>query len=116
MWKVRWLIGIKKIRLYIIEGLITLVWAVICVFVVPKNYETAYFLNEEDRVIMRLRAEASAAYSGGQGHYKWKDIKMAAKDIKSWVHGVIQICVVTILYGISHFPWHFCACALNSLT
>lgn len=89
----------EKLRLYIIEGIITLVWAGICVFVVPKNFETAYFLNEDDRVIMRYRAEITASYSGGQGHYKLKDIKMAAKDIKSWLHACIQICVVTILYG-----------------
>lgn len=54
---------------------------------------------------MRHRAEATAAYSGGQGHYKWKDIKMAAKDVKSWLHGSIQICVVTILYG---KPYSYC--------
>lgn len=76
-----------------------MVYAAICIFVVPKNFETAYFLNEEDRVIMRRRAEVTAAYSGGQGHYKWKDVKMAAGDIKTWVHSIIQICVVTILYG-----------------
>tara|TARA_R110002060_G_scaffold3177_4_gene5007 strand:+ start:392 stop:949 length:558 start_codon:yes stop_codon:yes gene_type:complete len=86
-------------RLYIIEGIITVVWAAICIYVVPKNYETAYFLNEDDKVIMRRRAELSEAYSGGSGHYGMKDIKEAAKDIKSWLHGVIQICVVTILYG-----------------
>lgn len=86
-------------RLYIIEGLITIVWAAICLFVVPKNFETAYFLSEKDKVVMRRRAEVMASYSGGRGHYKWKDIKMAAVDVKSWVHGVIQICVVTILYG-----------------
>lgn len=56
-------------------------------------------MTENDRVIMRHRAEATAAYSGGQSHYKWKDVKMAAKDVKSWLHGSIQICVVTILYG-----------------
>lgn len=65
----------------------------------PKNYETAYFLNAEEKAIMRRRAEESEAYSGGTGHYGMKDIKLAAKDVKSWVHGVIQICVVTILYG-----------------
>jgi hypothetical protein len=54
---------------------------------------------------MRHRAETTAAYSGGQGHYKWKDIKMAAKDVKSWLHGSIQICVVTILYG---KPYSYC--------
>lgn len=86
-------------RLYIIEGIITVVWAGICIFVVPKNYETAYFLNESDKAIMRRRAEEMEAYSGGSGHYSKKEIKEAAKDIKSWAHGVIQICVVTILYG-----------------
>ncbi|EOO00517.1 putative high-affinity nicotinic acid transporter protein [Phaeoacremonium minimum UCRPA7] len=89
--------------LYIIEGLITVVWAGCCIFVVPKNYETAYFLNEEEKAIMRRRAEEMEAYSGGSGHYGKKEIKEAAKDIKSWVHGIIQIAVVTILYGFGTF-------------
>jgi len=36
-----------------------------------------------------------------------KDIKEAAKDPKSWGHGVIQIAVVTILYGqLSRSPFY----------
>ncbi|KAH8807438.1 retrograde regulation protein 2 [Xylogone sp. PMI_703] len=89
--------------LYILEGIITIVWAGICIFVVPKNFETAYFLNEEDKVIMRQRAEITEAYSGGSGHYTMEDVKKAAKDVKSWAHGVIQIAVVTILYGFGTF-------------
>ncbi|CAM1509705.1 Fc.00g000400.m01.CDS01 [Cosmosporella sp. VM-42] len=89
--------------LYIIEGIITVVWAGICVFVVPKNYQTAYFLNDEDKALMRQRAEEMEAYSGGDGHYSLKDIKEAAKDAKSWMHGVIQIACVTILYGVGTF-------------
>jgi hypothetical protein len=58
---------------------------------------------------MRRRAETMASYSGGKGHYRWKDVKMAASDMKSWVHGVIQICVVTILYGMAPF---FVYCSL----
>lgn len=86
-------------RLYIIEGLVTVVWAGCCVFLVPKNYETAYFLTDEDKALMRKRAEEMEAYSGGTGHYGKQEIKQAAKDVKSWMHGVIQIAVVTILYG-----------------
>lgn len=89
--------------LYILEGLITLVWAAICVYVVPKNYQTAYFLNEEDKKIMAVRAELSESYSGGDGHYKWKDVKLAWQDSKTWWHGVSQIAVVTILYGFGTF-------------
>ncbi|KAF2453172.1 retrograde regulation protein 2 [Lineolata rhizophorae] len=89
--------------LYIIEGVITLIWAGMCLYLVPKNYQTAYFLNAEEKAIMRQRAEHMEAYSGGQGHYTIQDIKRAAKDIKTWVHGIIQICVVTILYGFGTF-------------
>ncbi|KAE9380691.1 high-affinity nicotinic acid transporter-like protein [Stipitochalara longipes BDJ] len=89
--------------LYILEGIITVVWAAMCIFLVPKNYQTAYFLNDEDKIIMKHRAELAESYSGGNGHYTMKDIKEAAKDPKSWGHGVIQIAVVTILYGFGTF-------------
>jgi MFS family permease len=85
--------------LYILEGLITLVWAGCCVFLVPKNYQTAYFLNAEEKKIMAWRYEQSFAYSGGTGHYTKVDLKRGAGDIKTWLHSFIQICVVTILYG-----------------
>lgn len=90
------------LRLYIIEGIITVAWAACCVFLVPKNFETAYFLNAEEKLLMRKRAEEMESYSGGSGHYGKEDIMEAAKDVKSWVHGVIQIAVVTILYGESY--------------
>lgn len=76
-----------------------MVFAVCCVFLVPKNYETAYFLSPDEKQLMRYRDEQSRVYSGGQGHYKLADVQLAAKDIKTWIHGVSQICVVTILYG-----------------
>ncbi len=85
--------------LYIIEGLITIVVAFACIFVIPKNYETAYFLNEEDRVIMRQRAEVAKAYSGGSGHYTKADIKLALSDVKVYVSGVSQHTCIIILYG-----------------
>ncbi|OAG11635.1 retrograde regulation protein 2 [Paraphaeosphaeria sporulosa] len=89
--------------LYVIEGLLTIAWAFCCIFLVPKSYETAYFLNADEKAIMRLRAERAEAYSGGSGHVSKADIKEAAKDIKSWAHGCIQIAVVTILYGFGTF-------------
>jgi len=91
--------------LYIIEGIITVIWAFCCIFLVPKSFETAYFLNDEEKTLMRQRAHRTQAYSDseGSGHYGKADIKEAAKDIKSWVHGLIQIAVVTILYGFGTF-------------
>ncbi|KAF1833661.1 MFS general substrate transporter [Decorospora gaudefroyi] len=91
--------------LYVIEGTITIIWAFACLFLVPKNFETAYFLNEEEKTLMRQRAHRTQAYSDseGSGHYGKADIKEAAKDVKSWLHGIIQIAAVTILYGFGTF-------------
>ena len=82
-----------------------MIWAFCCIFLVPKSFETAYFLNDDEKTLMRQRAHRTQAYSDseGSGHYGKADIKEAAKDIKSWVHGVIQIAVVTILYGFGTF-------------
>jgi hypothetical protein len=90
--------------LYIIEGLITVVVAFTCLFVIPKSYESAYFLNEDDKVIMRKRAEIAKAYSGGNGHYTWEDIKMALSDPKVYVSGICQHCAIIVLYGLFNPP------------
>ena len=58
----------RQSRLYIIEGLITVVWAFCCLYLVPKNFETAYFLNDDEKALMRLRAEEMEAYSSDSGH------------------------------------------------
>ncbi|KAI1159691.1 retrograde regulation protein 2 [Nemania serpens] len=106
-WAVLHLDGISNMSgwrwLYIIEGLVTVIWAGFCVVLVPQNYETAYFLNSEQKTLMKRRAEQMDAYSGGSGHYTKNDIKEAAQDVKTWTHGVIQIAVVTVLYGFSTF-------------
>lgn len=52
---------------------------------------------------MRIREGEMNTYSGGSGHYDRNDIREAAQDIKSWLHGFTQIAVVTILYGKSSF-------------
>ena len=85
--------------LYIIEGIITVVWAAMTYFLIPKHYSTAYFLNAEDKAVMKRREEIMEAYSGGNGHYTKADIKLAAKEITTWVHAPTQVAIVTILYG-----------------
>lgn len=52
---------------------------------------------------MRKRAEITEAYNGGQGHYTRTEFMMAIKDVKTWVHAIIQVMCLTILYGFSVF-------------
>ncbi|KAI5861166.1 MFS general substrate transporter [Durotheca rogersii] len=89
--------------LYIIEGAVTIVIAALCYFVIPTSYTTAYFLNEDDRAIMRKRAEITEAYSGGRGHYTRAEFMMAVKDVKTWLHTIIQVMCLTVMYGFSVF-------------
>ncbi|EMR72917.1 putative major facilitator superfamily transporter protein [Eutypa lata UCREL1] len=89
--------------LYIIEGAATVVISVVCYFAIPSSYTTAYFLNEDDRAVMRRRAELTEAYSGGKGHYSMKEFMMAVKDVKTWLHGIVQVMSLTVLYGFSVF-------------
>lgn len=90
-------------RLYIIEGCVTVAVAFICYFIIPSSYATAYFLNEDDRAVMRKRAELTESYSGGNGHYTRAEFMMAIKDVKTWLHTAIQVMCLTVLYGFSVF-------------
>lgn len=79
-----------------------MVFSVACYFAIPKSYSTAYFLNDEDKAVMKQRLEHMESYSGGTGKYTKKDISNAAGDVKTWLHGFIQIFCSTIIYGQSN--------------
>lgn len=89
--------------LYIIEGAATVVIAMLCYFAIPTSYTTAWFLSDADKAIMRRRAEITEAYSGGDGRYTKTEFMLAVRDPKTWIHGVIQVMCLTVLYGFSVF-------------
>ncbi|KAH9986078.1 MFS general substrate transporter [Xylariaceae sp. FL0662B] len=89
--------------LYIIEGAITIAIAGLCYFIIPSSYTTAYFLDEDDRALMRRRAELTEAYNGGRGHYTRAEFIMAIRDTKTWLHAIVQVMSLTVLYGFSVF-------------
>jgi MFS family permease len=89
--------------IYIIEGIITIVYGFVCFILVPSSYEKAHFLNDDDKEVMRYRAKVMHQYSGGSGEFTMKDIFIAAKDVKTWVHSALQFCCITPLYGFNNF-------------
>lgn len=90
-------------RLYIIEGAVTIVIAAGCYFIIPRNYTSAFFLSEDEKAIMRRRAEEAKAYSGGNGHYTKTDLRLAVTDVKTWLHAGAQVMCLTVMYGFSVF-------------
>ncbi|KAL1843514.1 hypothetical protein VTK73DRAFT_2815 [Phialemonium thermophilum] len=52
---------------------------------------------------MRIRAEQAEAYSGGDGHFKVSELKLALTDVKVWCNAICQLCCTTITYGFGTF-------------
>ncbi|KAJ5648251.1 hypothetical protein N7490_004623 [Penicillium lividum] len=99
--------------IYIIEGSLTIAFGFMSFWLVPTSFETAWFLDENDKVAMRRRAEAMHQYRGGQGHFGSNHASWAAKDIKAWLHVCLQFCVITPLYGeIIAFSWIMTDCLI----
>ncbi|CEJ80153.1 hypothetical protein VHEMI00356 [[Torrubiella] hemipterigena] len=77
--------GIQGWRwLFIIEGCASVLVALVVYFVLPDNFETAQFLNEEDKKLMRIRAANNARYNG-KPDFDWAQVKLAATDPKLYL-------------------------------
>lgn len=68
---------------YIIEGIFSLVVAVVVWFGLPNDPSNAYFLNDREKELMRVRAEQRAQYMGGE-EFSWEEILITLRDPKLW--------------------------------
>lgn len=73
--------------LFIIEFCITVVVGVTCLFFLPSTAESAWFLNPEEKEIMRLRKERDAVFRGAE-KFDRKWIKIALLDPFVWLIGI----------------------------
>ncbi|GAB7351838.1 hypothetical protein MBLNU459_g2398t1 [Dothideomycetes sp. NU459] len=87
---------------YIIEGLFSIVVAVVVWFGLPNDPSNAYFLNAEEKHLMKVRAAQRSAYMGSE-EFSWTEVKIALKDPKLYLSGAIQFCQDILLYGFSTF-------------
>lgn len=106
---------------YIIEGIFSIVVAVVVWFGLPNDPSNAYFLNDRERELMRIRAEQRAQYMGAE-EFSWDEIWITLRDPKLWLRydfalsirfhfslltstysGLIQFCQDILLYGFSTF-------------
>ncbi|KAJ9219490.1 hypothetical protein DTO169C6_8125 [Paecilomyces variotii] len=87
---------------YIIEGLFSMVCAVWIWFGLPNDPTNAYFLNEEEKWMMKVRNEQRRKYMGSD-KFDWEEIRIAARDPKLYFSGIVQFCQDILLYGFSTF-------------
>ncbi|GAA6027742.1 hypothetical protein JCM8097_008011 [Rhodosporidiobolus ruineniae] len=86
--------------IFIIEGLMTFVVGCIAPFMIEDFPEDAKFLTERERafVVHRLREDTGAA-----GEFRWRHVKAAFKDWKTYCYALIYIGVAEPLYSLSLF-------------
>jgi MFS family permease len=81
--------------LFFIEGMMSFVVGVAGFFLFPDSPETAYFLNEEERKLARLRLEPY----GVNDDFSWADVRAALSSPICWLSGFIQLTADIVTYG-----------------
>ncbi|KAL9487891.1 hypothetical protein ACSS6W_000168 [Trichoderma asperelloides] len=98
--------------IFILEGIATVIAAVLAFFILQDFPETATFLTEEEKafVVHRLKYQAQAGkFDTDQvqvaqaEEFKWKYVWSAFKDWQIWVSIIVYWGIVCPLYGISLF-------------
>ncbi|SMR49489.1 unnamed protein product [Zymoseptoria tritici ST99CH_1A5] len=86
--------------IYILEGIPTIAVGVTAWFVLADEPDTAYYLNEDERNLVRARR---AAQMGVMETFQWEDARKALKDWKTYAFAVAQFCNACMLYTYSTF-------------
>lgn len=81
---------------YIIEGIFSILVAPVIWFLLPNDPSNAYFLTDEEKRMMKVRAAQRAQYMGSED-FSWTEIKIALKDPKLYLRSVLHL--QTTFYG-----------------
>ncbi|KAF2876479.1 major facilitator superfamily domain-containing protein [Massariosphaeria phaeospora] len=87
--------------IFIIEGAITVVVALIAYFVMYDYPDTARFLSKEDRLEVQRRLEVDRSFLDDKFNLKY--FWDALRDWKIWVHMLLTICIYSPLYSFALF-------------
>lgn len=72
---------------YIIEGIFSMIIAVLVWFGLPTNPAEAWFLTPEQKSMMRIRYEMRKQYLGSE-EFSWEEVKIAFRDPKLYLRFV----------------------------
>lgn len=88
--------------LFIIEGIITVVICPIIWVIFPEDPRTAWFLNEEERRVMRLRFELNTSLSI-EDEFTWGKVGSALLDPKTYAHAIMEFSNCISLFSFTTF-------------
>ncbi|KAK4072678.1 uncharacterized protein Triagg1_5723 [Trichoderma aggressivum f. europaeum] len=89
--------------IFIIEGIPSVVLGVVTLIALPNDAPSAYFLTEEDKVLMEERHKRDYGNTASSREFSRRDMMKAFTDWKVWAFSFAQFGVDTMLYGFSTF-------------
>jgi MFS family permease len=87
----------------IIEGMPTVILGVAIYFLLPDDFEVAYFLTEEDKKLLRLRWAHQTGHTKSSRSLHKPDVKKGFKDWRIWVFATGQFASDVCLYSYATF-------------
>lgn len=88
--------------LFIIEGCASVLVAAFTYMMLPDDFEHARFLNEDEKSMMRVRAEINARYNG-KSDFDWEEVMRAVRDPKLYISCWSQFMADICSFGLSSF-------------
>ncbi|KAF9871414.1 nicotinic acid plasma membrane transporter [Colletotrichum karsti] len=89
--------------LFLIEGVISLAVGLAVILLLPDSFESAKWLTEDDKALMRIRAEQARVYQGESETFDKAEVKLAFQDPKVWLSAGCQFCANTCSFGFGTF-------------
>lgn len=88
--------------LFIIEGAVSLALCFVCIWSFPNKPETAWFLSEDEKEVMRMRKERDAVYKGDDT-FDWKWVRQAVTDPFVYVAALAFFTSSVAIFGYGMF-------------
>ncbi|EJC99321.1 MFS general substrate transporter [Fomitiporia mediterranea MF3/22] len=76
--------------IFILEGLITVVASTASFIIIQDYPSTARFLSEQERVYIVHRLQTDDQFSDSEEQLRWRDVRSAFTDWKTWLGGLIS--------------------------
>ncbi|KAG2067218.1 MFS general substrate transporter [Suillus decipiens] len=89
--------------IFMLEGLLTIVVAIIAFFVLVDFPSTAKFLTQEERAFVVWKKKYDNSSVGEEERFVTRHVWAALKDWQIWLHIFMYISIVVPLYGITLF-------------
>ncbi|KAL1641161.1 High-affinity nicotinic acid transporter [Diplodia intermedia] len=90
-------------KIFILEGLLTVVVSVIFFFLLPNFPEEANWLSEDEKRYVKARLQADQGRSAAERQITIRDIGRVFKDPKIWVGGFMYFGLIVPAYGYAYF-------------